>query len=46
MLIKNIEALILASDEPLSFDKLRTLLELLEPIESSDVRDEIGRAHV
>lgn len=42
MLIKNIEALILASDEPLSFEKLRTLLELLEPIESSDVRDALN----
>jgi len=39
MLIKNIEALILASDEPLSFDKLRTLLE---PVESSDVRDALN----
>ncbi|MDQ6968636.1 MAG: SMC-Scp complex subunit ScpB [Mariprofundaceae bacterium] len=39
MLTKNIEALILASDEPLSFDKLRTLLE---PIESSDVRDALS----
>ncbi len=38
MLSKNIEALILASDEPLSFDKLRTLLERVEPVESSDVR--------
>lgn len=36
MLTRNIEALILASDEPLSFDKLRALLE---PVESSDVRD-------
>lgn len=36
MLIRNIEALILASDEPLSFDKLRTLLE---PVEPSNVRD-------
>ncbi len=42
MLTKNIEALILASDEPLSFDKLRTLLELFEPIESSDVRDALS----
>jgi len=38
MLTKNIEALVLASDEPLSFDKLRALLERLEPVESSDVR--------
>ncbi|MBN4061369.1 SMC-Scp complex subunit ScpB [bacterium AH-315-G11] len=42
MLTKNIEALILASDEPLSFDKLRALLELSEPIESSDVREALS----
>ncbi|MDQ6955724.1 MAG: SMC-Scp complex subunit ScpB [Mariprofundaceae bacterium] len=42
MLSKNIEALILASDEPLSFDKLRALLERLEPVESSDVRDALS----
>jgi len=39
MLTKNIEALILASDEPLSFDKLRSLLE---PTESSDIRDALS----
>jgi len=38
VLTKNIEALILASDEPLSFDKLRALLERLEAVESSDIR--------
>jgi len=40
MLTKNIEALILASDEPLSFDKLRSLLE---PTESSDIRDALSQ---
>jgi len=40
MLTKNIEALILASDEPLSFDKLRSFLE---PTESSDVRDALSQ---
>jgi len=39
MLSQNIEALILASDEPLSFDKLRALLE---PTESSNVRDALS----
>jgi len=39
MLTKNIEALILASDEPLSFDKLRSLLE---PTESSDIRNALS----
>jgi len=39
MLTRNIEALILASDEPLSFDKLRALLE---PVESSDVREALN----
>jgi len=39
MLTKNIEALILASDEPLSFDKLRSFLE---PTESSDIRDALS----
>jgi len=36
MLTQKVEALILASDEPLSFDKLRSLLE---PIASASVRD-------
>jgi segregation and condensation protein B len=40
MLTKNIEALILASDEPLSFDKLRSFLE---PTESSDIRDALSQ---
>ena len=39
MLTKNIEALILASEEPLSFDKIRSLLE---PVESSDLRDALN----
>jgi len=39
MLTQNIEALLLASEEPLSFDKLRALLE---PIEPSDVRDALN----
>jgi len=36
MLNQHIEAIILASDEPVSFEKLRTLLV---PAESSDIRD-------
>ncbi len=40
MLTKNIEALILASDEPLSFDKLRSFLE---PTESSHIRDALSQ---